>query len=119
MFSDSSSENSRHGMTTSGITRNTLAQHAGHEQQRAERGHRRQHRERDRLRDLVGPLDRASQAVAVLLLVPVDVLADDDCVVDDDSEHEDEAEQREHVDGDVRARRYSATAPRNEIGGRG
>ena len=52
---------------------------------------------------LVGPVYRAAQAVAVLLLVPVDVLADDDGVVDDDAEHQDEGEEGEHVDGDVEA----------------
>ena len=102
-------------MTTSGITRNTLPQHPGHEQQRTERGHRRQDRERHRLRDLVRTFDGPAHPVAVFLLVPVDVLAHDDRVVDHDAQHQDEAEQRQHVDRDVEPG-ISARAPKNEIG---
>ena len=59
--------------------------------------HRRQDREGDGPGDLAGAFDRAAQALAVLLLVPVDVLVHDDGVVDDDAQHEGEREERQHV----------------------
>ena len=81
-----------------------LPHHAGHEHQGHERRHRRQDREYHRLRDLSRALDGAAHAVPVLLLVPVDVLADDDRVVDHDAEHEDEREQGDDVGRDVEPR---------------
>ena len=81
-----------------------LPHHARHEQQRHEGGDGRQHREDDRLGDLLRALDRPAEPVAMLLLMPEDVLADDDGVVDDDAEHRDKREQRHDVDGDVETR---------------
>ena len=81
-----------------------LAHHSGHEHQRHERRHRRQDGEGHRLRDLPRAFDGPAQALAVVFLVAVDVLADDDGVVDDDPEHQDEREQRDDVDRHFEAR---------------
>ena len=90
-------------MTTRGITRNTLPSIPGRNSSGLKAATVVRTANVHRPRDLVRPLDGPAHPVAVLLLVPVDVLAHDDGVVDHDAEHQDEAEQRQHVDGDVEA----------------
>ena len=57
-------------------------------------------------------MDPRRPLAVFLLLMPVDVLADDDGVVDHDAEHQDEAEQRQHVDRDVEAQQQRDGAPK-------
>ena len=114
MNSDSKRENSRHRITTSGMTRTISPIGPGTQSIGAKAATVVSTPKITGTDDARGAADRPEQRFAAARAARVGVLADHDGVVHHDAEHDDERHQRDQVDGEVQARHQGQRAEKRE-----